>query len=246
MKLKLITVASGLLVSSLTLADTYQTDLRASVSRYDNNYYSSDTNDYMLEGAYYFDAVKTTNLPLAEAAYLNKSSNVFASVYDRPEQHHNRSLQSFALGAEVYIPENFLYVKAGVVRRSSNYSDRDDWFTAVGVTPIDGLLLTTEYFHDAGYDANIHAKYVTDIGSGQFINLEAAYTDADSGSQIELGGDFYFDNTFSVGALVSDYDWGTDYTVRTRKFFTESFSADLAYTDAEQGNIVTLGANLRF
>ena len=246
MKLKLITLATGLFLSSLTLAESYQADIGLSATRYDDNLYTSNTKDYNLLGRYYFKAVQTNNLPLAEAAFLGQSSNVFADVYDRPGQHGVPHLNSFSLGAEVYIPENFLYVKAGAVRRSSEYSDRDDWFTTLGITPVNGLLLTTEYANDAGYDANIHAKYVTDIGSGQFINLEAALVDLDRGTLVSAGGDYYFDRTFSVGGMIADYDGETDYTLRTRKFFSENFSADLAYTDTKGGNEVSLGANFRF
>ena len=246
MKLKLITAVTGLLLSSLTLAESYRADIGLAATRYDDNLYNSDTKDYNLLGAYYFKAVQTDNRPLAEAAFLGQSSNIFADVYDRPGQHGVPHLNSFSVGTEIYIPENFLYVQAGVVRRSSNYSDRDDWFTTVGITPIDGLLLTTSYSNDAGYDANLEAKYVTDIGGGQFINLQAAVVDLDDGTLVSAGGDYYFDRTFSVGGMITDYDGSTDYTLRTRKFFSENFSGDLAYTDTDGGNEVTLGVNFRF
>jgi hypothetical protein len=245
MKLKLLVAAAGVAVSGFAIADSYQAEISGGVSRTDYDHISNDVNRYDLDGAYYFKAVNTANLPLAEAAYLGKNSNVFAGVSDWHRKSFN-SLQSYNVGAEFYIPENFLYVRAGVIRNSSGTSRESDWFTSVGITPIDGLLLTTTYTHDAGYDANIHAKYVTDLGAGQFINVEAGFTDTDFGTEAYIGGDYYFDNTFSVGAQITDNDADTEYTLRTRKFFTEKFSADAFYTDADLGSTIGVGLAVRF
>lgn len=246
MKLKLLIAALGVAASGFAIADSYQSEISVGASRYDVDGVSSKTDRYDLVGVYHFNAVNTTNLPLAESAYLGKNSNVFASLEDYPHQNGNSSLQKYQVGAEFYIPENFLYVKAGASRYSTGTTRDNDWFTALGVTPIDGLLVTTEYNHEDGYDANIHAKYVTDIGSGQFINVEAGVADADDGTIFQIGGDYYLDNTFSVGGNIVDNDDGTDYTLRTRKFFSESFSGELSYTDASYGNVVALGLAMRF
>ncbi|MET0355589.1 MAG: putative porin, partial [Cellvibrio sp.] len=152
MKLKLLVAALGVAVSGFAIADSYQAEVSAGASRTDYSDFVGDVDRYNLEGKYYFNSVNTANVPLAEAAYLGKNSNVFASVIDEHNKHTNSS-QHYRIGAEFYIPENFLYVQAGVIRNSSGTSRESDWFTAVGITPIDGLLLTTMYVHDAGYDA---------------------------------------------------------------------------------------------
>jgi len=246
MKLKLLVAAIGVAVSGFAIADSYQAEISAGVVRSDIDYLKDDIDTYHVEGAYYFKAVNTSNLPLAESAYLGKNSNVFAGFLDVPRHNGWPSSQSYQVGAEFYIPENFLYAKAAVIRNSSGGSHESDWFTSVGITPIDGLLLTTQYYHDAGYDANIHAKYVTDVGAGQFINVEAGFTDTDFGTEAYIGGDYYFDNTFSVGAQVRDNDADTEYTLRTRKFFTEKFSADAFYMDADFGSTIGVGLAVRF
>ena len=245
MKLKLLVAAIGVAVSGFVFADSYQAEISGGVNRIDSDYFSEDIYRYDLDGVYYFKAVDTASLPLAESAYLGKNSNVFAGVVDQHIEHFYSS-QSYSVGAEFYIPENFLYVKAGVARYSFGTYRDNDWFTAVGITPIEGLLLTTQYYHDAGYDANIHAKYVTDVGAGQFINVEAGFTDTDFGTEAYIGGDYYFDNTFSVGAQITDNDADTEYTLRTRKFFTEKFSVDAFYTDTDVSNTIGLGVAVRF
>jgi len=246
MKLKLFVAALGVAVSGFAMADSYQTEISVGALRYDSDVSDDKLNAYELNGVYHFNAVNTANLPLAEAAYLGKNSNVFGGMLDRPRQDGWPKYQSYQVGAEFYIPENFLYVKAGVVRNSLGGDHDNDWFTSVGITPIDGLLITTQYYHDAGYDANIHAKYVTDVGAGQFINVEAGLTDTDFGTEAYIGGDYYFDNTFSVGAKIKDNDADTEYTLRARKFFTEKFSADAFYSDADVGSTIGLGLAVRF
>lgn len=246
MKLKLLVAALGVAASGFALADTYQADVAASASRYDVDGISSSFNRYDVIGHYYFNAVKTDNVPLAEAAYLGKNSNFFAG-YARTNGHGlDSKIDSYGVGLEVYIPESFLYVKAAAQRESIDGFHQNDWYTSVGITPIDGLLITTEYDHDDGYDANIHAKYVTALGNGQFINLEAGAADGDDGNVFNVGGDFYFDNTFSVGGNIADSGDDNAYTVRTKKFFTDQFSGELSYTDTDKGNIVRAGVSYRF
>ena len=246
MKLKLLIAALGVAASGFAIADSYQVDLGANAFRFENDHSNDTGKVYELGGIYYFKAVETNNLPLGEAAYLGKNSNVFAGFGLSPKQNGSPNQKVYAVGAEFYIPESFLYVSAGGSRYSANHEHDHDWFTTVGVTPIDGLLVTTSYNHDDGYDANIYAKYVTSIGTGQFINLEAGFADTDFGTYKSVGGDFYIDNTFSVGANIADDDSGTEYTLRTTKFFSEQFSAGLAVTDTEDGNQVVVGGSFRF
>lgn len=246
MKLKLLIAALGVAASGFAIADTYQVEAGANASRWETDVFNSSLNSYEANGKYYFNLVKTDNLPLAEAAYLGKSSNAFLAA-SRSYGHGNfGGGKVYSGGVEVYIPENFLYVRVeGVHQRYEGDSDTSA-LTTIGLTPLDGLRVTTSWDSDESYHANIDAKYVTALGNGQYINVEASLADTDVGTYKAIGGDYYFDNTFSLGAEISDDDFGTNYLVRTRKFFTEQFSGDLAYADTEFGNVVALGVNYRF
>lgn len=249
MKLKIIVAACVLVSSGVVMADPYQVELGGKVYRFkdDDNFGSNDKfHVYEADGAYYFNQVSTENVPLAEAAYLGKNTNIFARLSHVPEQNGAPSLNTTIVGGELYIPESFLYVQAGVARTTSDHYTDNDWFTSVGITPIDGLLISTSYSHDAGYDANLHGKYVTAIGNDQYINVEAEVTDDDDGTIKAIGGDFYFDKTFSVGAAVQSQHSDNAYTIRTRKFFTEKFSGELSYTDYPEGNMIMGGLSVRF
>ena len=246
MKLKLLVVSFGLAASGVVFANTYQSEVGATAARWDENGANHTVNNHILEGKYYFNLVNTANLPLAEAAYLNKSSNVFAALSRNFGKGNSTDFNKLLGGVEVYIPENFLYVKVEASRsKFDSYSNHDSTAT-IGITPLDGLRVTTSWELENSYDANISAKYVTAIGSGQFINAEATVADTSFGTYKAIGGDFYIDTSFSVGAEVSDDDMGTNYTARTRKFFGEQWSGNFSYTDAEYGNKVAVGVDFRF
>lgn len=250
MKFKLLIAALGVAASGFSIADTYQVEAGVNAVRWDidgiKGMRDSSLNSYEANGKYYFKAVTTNNLPLAEAAYLGKSSNAFLNLTRNYGHGYLSDSKIYSGGVEVYIPENFLYIKVeGVHQRYEGDSDTSAQ-TTLGLTPLAGLRLTTTWNSDDSYHANLDAKYVTALGNGQYINLEASLADTDSGTYKAIGGDYYFDNTFSVGAEVSDDDTGTSYLIRTRKFFTEQFSGDVAYADSDWGNAIALGVNYRF
>lgn len=246
MKFKLLFAALSVAVSGFTIADTYQAEAGANASRWETDGFNSSLNNYEANGKYYFNLVKTDNLPLAEAAYLGKNSNAFLAASRSYGHGVFAGGKAYSGGVEVYIPENFLYIKVeGIHERYEGDSDTSA-LTTIGLTPFDGLRVTTSWNSDESYHANLDAKYVTDLGNGQYINVEATLADTDFGTYKAIGGDYYFDNTFSVGAEVGDDEAGTNYLVRTRKFFTEQFSGDLAYVDNYFGNTVALGVNYRF
>lgn len=242
MKLKILVAVSALLASGVSVASPYQYDIGADLSRTDKDG-QSKTNKFEVFGSYYFDSVNTANVPLAEAAYLGKNSNAHASA---ARSSGGDDVNEFSLGAEFYIPENFLYIDAGVTRETENSNDDNDWYTTLGVTPIDGLRVSTTYAHDEGYDANIHAKYVTSLGAGEFINVEAAFYDHDDSSSKLVAADYYFDTTLSIGGQIENRYSDNSYTLRGRKFFTQDVSGELSYTDRADGNVISVGANIRF
>jgi hypothetical protein len=252
MKLKNLVAVFTIFASGGAIADSYKADVGFKASRIDHDGFSSKSSVYGLKGTFYFEAVETANVPFAEAAFLGKNSNVYAGTTHIDDKYAFIA-DVHRAGAEFFIPENFLYVNGGVTRSKYPNAHEWDWYTSVGLTPIDGLLITTNYVHDQGYDPNINAKYVTALGNDQFINLEASFEDTDFGNYTKVGGDFYFDRSLSVGgslmhasASALSKDSENIYELRTRKFFSEQFSGDLSLTSSDNVKSVTLGVNLRF
>ncbi len=254
---KTILSATLFMVSGLTVANTYNSEIELG---YVDNGYSilnstqplPETTSIYLNGRYHFTAVDTTNKPMAEAAFLQKHSYINAGYTDWDidvANGANGNIQNIGFG--FYIPETIFYLGAQHLRFDYDSSDSEnDTRFELGITPIDGLLLSTVHHEESDdYEANIHAKYVRGLAGNTAINLEASYTDVEYGDAvIQLAADYYFTNFFSVGASVTDYEDGSNYSIRSRYFFNDKFAISGEFTsDGElDENAFSIGASLRF
>jgi len=265
----LVVLGGFLLGSSLAIASPYQTDITASYIDFEGS------DDYSLRAAYYFAPVTTSGYPLAEAAFLGQASSVYLD-YDRLDDvYGTRDRVNIGLG--YYTPDSMLYVGANVVHITelddgfeSDASDTD-WGLTLGITPIDGLLVTTSYrraplmhaphltqfmhyfagTEDEGdrYDLNLSAKYVAQLDGDTAIKVAGTYADQSWGNMVSLGADYFVDPTFSVGAWFEDLGFlflSNGYGIRTEKFFTQKFSAQAKYIDYDDFSIWSVGAGMRF
>ena len=113
--MKKLAIASALL-SALAITGTahaYQAEVGASAGLIDPDNGSS-SGSFGVDGTYYFNPVQTRNAPLAEAAFLDRASNVNAKYqYDEvgDDERHR-----YGVGAEVYIPNSDFYVSGNVGR----------------------------------------------------------------------------------------------------------------------------------
>lgn len=234
MKIKALAAAIVLtMTSGAVLAQDYQFDVGV-------NYTDVEDGDgaFGAYAEYHFSTVDTTGRPLAEAAFLTKSSN----VYVRGEADFDVA----NVGIEFYIPNSMFFIGADFER--SDFGDGSDntWSARLGITPIDGLLITTT-IPEEDYEVNLQAKYVTALGGDNFLNLEADFQDGgDFDDSYSLIADYYFNRNFSVGAGYAEAFGSDGFLIRTRNFFTETFSADLTYTDYDFGSQIMVGASLRF
>src|SRR5690625_447531 len=136
------------------------------------------------------------------------------------------------------------YVAADVSRY--DYGSSDTVVTGTfGVLPIDGLRITTSVTDD-GYDANASVKYVTAIGSVNYLNVEGTYQDDDLDDYLSIGADFYIDRTFSFGGRYEVF-YGVDvFSLCLRKFFTIDISGERALRDRDCGIGILIGAAMCF
>ncbi len=228
------------LVLALTLApaavwsQSYQSEVGAQLSFADVDNGGSDTS-IGLRAEYHFVPVQTRSHPLAEASFLEQSTRLFAQT--------EQDFDYLTVGGELYIPDTMFYVAGALVRTDNGDSDTEAVAT-LGLTPIDGLRLSTS-FTDHGYDLNLHAKYVTALVGGNYVHLEAEVAERDGDDYFNLGGDFYFNRYWSVGAAYTD-NYGDEFTLRSRRFFSNELSGEVAFTDTDWGYRMQLGAALRF
>lgn len=251
---------TAIALSAAAQAETYRVELDAVGAKINLDLDGID--DTTLWGAralYHFKAVDTTARPYAEAAFLAKSSNIWATHFRADEDFYD--VETTAIGAEFFLLGGLFYV-AGDAQRASvntniNVSANDDnntnlddddttWSATVGITPIDGLLITTTYNEDVDYELNLAAKYVTALGGNQFIGLTASYYDDEDEDYYGIGADYYFNQRTSVGVGV-DYDGeDSDPSIRAKHFFSPAFFVGASYIDSNYADVYSIEAGLRF
>lgn len=226
-----------LMASGASFASTYNGEVGLQYTDADN-----DASAWTLHGTYHFTEVDTANKPLAEAAFLQKRSFIDASHTEFDFDGASADAQTIGVG--FYIPNSIFYIGA----EYQKFEEENDTAVTVGITPVDGLLLTTSHNEEADdYVANLQAKYVRQLAGDTAINLEAGFVDGEDGADnaISVAADYYFTSYFSVGAMVQD-EGESAYGLRTRYFFNDSFSMNANFLSADDADAFSIGAALRF
>jgi len=123
-KLLLATVIS---VLSLNAAHAYQVELNGGIGYVGTDIPggTDDTLNAGVSGTYYFNAVQGKTGPLAEAAFIERASNVSAGYgYNHSDTSDLRS-HDFALGGEVYVPGTNFYAAANIGTTKNESVDVD-------------------------------------------------------------------------------------------------------------------------
>ena len=248
--MKKLAIASALL-SALAITGTahaYQAEVGASAGYIDPDNGSSGS-EFGVNGTYYFNPVQTRNAPLAEAAFLDRASNVsaHANFADRGNVDDN----NYGIGAEYYVPNSDFYLSGDVSRNNTevrdvfgNKHDFDTTYYAaeVGYLAAPGFLIAAglkgyDNDNDDGVDPTLRAKYVTTLSNGKDINLEAGAAIGDL-DEYNLKADYFIDKTFSVGAdyYNNDLNDQSEVGINARKFFNQQVSLEGRVGFGEQGN----------
>ncbi|MBJ8503910.1 putative porin [Acinetobacter seifertii] len=133
-------------------ANAYQTEVGTMYEFTDMD--GGEVNSFGINGKYYFNPVETKNYPLAEAAFLNKASNIGAGyTYSKVEDDQDYAkleYNSVGVAGEYFIPNSKFYL-SGTFNRTkrevtvNNYGSADEsgngYALEVGFLPIDGLLV---------------------------------------------------------------------------------------------------------
>lgn len=169
-------------------------------------------------GTYYFSPVSTNDRPLAEAAFLGRSS--FVDARAARSELGDQKIDIFGAGIGYYLPNTIFYGELNYTYADDFGGDQDYVSGALGVAPIDGLLVTTRFDED-GWDPNASAKYVGKLPNAHWYAATVDLAELDDDLVWGASFDYYFDTSFSAGVGLTE-----DSTIlRAEKFFTPSFSA---------------------
>ena len=234
-----LTLATAILAASTSLAminaNAYQFEVGAGAGYLDPDNGDSGS-QFDLGGTYYFNPVQDKNAPLAEAAFVNRASNVSvgATFQDQGESEHNR----YGAGVEYFVPNSDFYVGGNIAQNTYEYDDVDldndltTYGVEVGYLPVPNLLIAAGvkgYEDDRdndGVDPTLRAKYVTQLGDNA-VNLEAGASFGDL-EEFNLAADYFIDNTFSIGAdyYSNDLTDNSEFGINARKFISQQTSLE--------------------
>jgi len=136
--LKKLALATALL-AGLGTAHAYQAELNVGYENTDiDNVGDLDT--FFINGKYYLNTVQVKNSPLAEAAFLNKASNIGLG-YANASGDGDEDIDVFGVSGEFYIPNTQFYVSGTINQVDFAGEDNTGYAFEVGYLPVNGLLL---------------------------------------------------------------------------------------------------------
>lgn len=203
--------------------------------------------------------MNTQGKPLAEAGFLNRSTNVYGHLTHIDNDWDD--FQDLGLGIEAFIEDFYVNASVTHIFLPSGISDTTNFSARLGFLPTNGLLLTLGY--DLIEDGNLWenkdlgivslgGKYVTSLNGEMALNVEAEVgvaDDRDDTVVYTLGGDLYFNSAISAGLWVADSDQSGSKTlvgVRGKYFVTPLVSVEAAYSHQDKNDTFGLRAALRF
>jgi hypothetical protein len=215
-----LTLPACLVAAALPLAaqaDEYRAQLDLAYDHFDFDVPGIGNGEALgVAGTYYFSPVVTDDRPLAEAAFLARSSFVGAGAVR--SEIGDEKIDIFGAGIGYYLPNTIFYGELNYTYADDFGGDQDRVSGALGVAPIDGLLVTTGFDED-GWDPNATAKYVGKLPNAHWYSAIIDLAEVDDDLVWGAAFNYYFDTTFSAGLGLSE-----DATsLRAEKFFTPSF-----------------------
>lgn len=162
-----------------------------------------------IQGTYYFNQVSDRNGPRAEAAFIQRASNVSASYNYAKNDDLETHINNFNVGGEFYVPNSNFYAAASIGRNYTKVKGIKQvgvtGYTAeIGLLPISNLLVAVgvagvDYQSDSETDPTIRAKYLTKLNNNNDVNLEGSVRFSDGGNAYSISSDYFVDRNSSIG-----------------------------------------------
>lgn len=261
--MKKIGLAAAVLLA-MTGAHAYQFEVQGQ-SEYVNTTENDKNFTGDLQGTYYFKDVDASKGPLAEAAFLNKASNVsVAYTYEQYNVKHAEDYQigTYGVKGEAYFTTPYtssipLYASASYNHTdldSKNSNDKDDngerYALEVGAMPTDNFLLAVGYTNVANQFSLdtfrvLNKGFVNAVGETASINdkqdavtARTKYVGAIDGTNMSIG--------FDAGLVFGD---ATSYEFNTDLYLTPKLSVGASFAGTSESEAVfdkLWGANVNY
>lgn len=174
--LKKLALATAL-IAGLGTAHAYQAEVNVGYENTDiDDTDSVDT--YAISGKYYLNGVQVKNAPLAEAAFLDKASNIGLAYANAStgDDGFELEIDTIGINGEFFIPNSQFYIAGSLNRAEVTFEsefgevsdDNTGYAIEAGYLPINGLLLAAGISKE-----NIDATQVAKKG---FVNAYSTAT----------------------------------------------------------------------
>ncbi len=239
--MKKIFLATAIAALSISAAQAYQVELNGNLS-YDSIDIPGGSSEIFgvgVGGTYYLNQVSGKTGPLAEAAFIERASNVNASYGYAQNNDFDTKANNVNVGGEFYVPNSDFYAAASIGRdytkvKGLKQVGETNYTAEVGLLPITNLLVAVgiagvDSHGNNDTDATIRAKYLTKLANNNDVNLEGHAQFGNNSNHYGVSGDYYLDRTLSIGASYDlttidhaddDYSFG----VNARKFIAQNIS----------------------
>lgn len=232
---KKIAIATAL-IASLGTAHAYQAEINASYENTDIDH-TDGVDTFGISGKYYLNSVQTNNGPLAEAAFLSKSSNIGLAYANAnlDESGYDLETDTIGINGEFFIPNTQFYVSGSLNR--AEVTVEEDFFEAsddntgyaieAGYLPINGLLLAVGVSKE-----NIDAHQV---GKKGFINSYSAATALADDTALTLRAKYVtqIGNHFTNFEASTAFGDDTAYGVAADLYIDPTLSVGVTINDAD-------------
>tara|TARA_R100001377_G_scaffold83372_1_gene64776 strand:- start:356 stop:1231 length:876 start_codon:yes stop_codon:yes gene_type:complete len=246
--------------SSVVTAENYSVETGISFTTKD--YFDQDINASLLDATYYFNHIDDSKGPLAEAAFLNKSSEL-SLKYGYASQEFLENYTTWGLGGR-YISDTGLivaidYTNKGITYITGEEHIIDSGYLEVGAYITDVSTLTLSYSSNQNdkidedgiisNTASIRYNHLFLMENDTSIKFNARYGyttyrndkySDDDFDILDLSGDYYFNHQLSVGLDFMTFKTTHDeaaikYGIKSSYFINNkvSFSGAWSLTDIE-------------
>ncbi|OTG92227.1 putative porin [Acinetobacter sp. ANC 3813] len=183
--LKKIAFATAM-IASMGTAHAYQAEINAAYEKTDlDNSEGIDT--FSIGGKYYLNGVNSKNHPLAEAAFLDKASNIGLAYANAStdDEGYELEIDTIGINGEFFIPNSQFYF-AGSINRAEvtvetdffkESEDNTGYAFEAGYLPINGLLLAAGVSKENIDAAQASKKgFINSFSTAAALDDETAFT----------------------------------------------------------------------
>ena len=253
-KKTIIAAGLGLVISSAAQAE-YQWELGAfsATGDIDVGQYSADHDLFGLGGAYYFNKVDTSKGPLAEAAFLDRASNIglILATGEVDGDNEDFDVDSYAAGSRIVIGEGGWLVDLGAGRDEIENQDEDTFSIGGGKYVLENTAVVLGYTNvdsdidgeSDEYDLGVEHLWLFDQGALK-LDGNIGRIDLDEGDDVDVWGldtTYYVTDRLGFGAGYGQEDSDdTDlesWSLFAQWFVTEKVALALGYTNEQENDI---------